>query len=237
VAFLSISLLLTACSESPNTPSSQVLATGVTATPTARSALSDGRLATAASSPTPEPSPPPAAAPTQEPLAPPSEAPSLPAEPAPSAPEPVEIPSPLPPPPPTVVAGENASFANRVVELINAARRQEGLEPLSVTVSLTNAAQSRARTMAEAGVLSHTAPDGSTVAGRVQAAGYGGWTDLGEVIAAGPASPEEVVECWLASPDHRADLLDPNFKELGVGYYYLSSNTYKHWWVADLAAH
>jgi uncharacterized protein YkwD len=144
------------------------------------------------------------------------------------------MPSPLPP---TVVAGENAPFANRVVELINAARRQEGLEPLSVTVSLTNAAQSRARTMAEAGVLSHTAPDGSTVAGRVQAAGYGGWTDLGEVIAAGPASPEEVVECWLASPDHRADLLNPTFRELGVGYYYLSSNTYQHWWVAELAAH
>jgi len=142
--------------------------------------------------------------------------------------EPVPVPS-------TVVATENAAFTSRVVELINAARRQEGLEPLTPTATLSSAAQRRATAMAEAGVLSHTGPDGSTVAGRVQAAGYSGWTAVGEAIAAGPTTPEEVVACWLASPDHRASLLDPTFRELGVGYYYLSSNTYEHWWVADLA--
>ena len=47
--------------------------------------------------------------------------------------------------------------------------------------------------MAEAGRLSHTDLDGSTMEGRVQAAGYGGWTALGEVVAAGLASPETVV--------------------------------------------
>ena len=148
-------------------------------------------------------------------------------------PAPVEEPAPLPP---AVVATENAAFTSRVVELINAARQQEGLEPLTPTATLTSAAQRRAIAMAEAGVLSHTAQDGSTVAGRVQAAGYNGWTAVGEAIAAGATTPEEVVACWLASPDHRASLLAPTFKELGVGYYYLSSDTYKHWWVADLAA-
>jgi len=137
--------------------------------------------------------------------------------------------------PPTVVAGENAAFVSRVADLINAARRQEGLEPVSPTATLAAAAQRQARALAEAGVVSHTAPDGSTVVGRVQAAGYRSWSALGEVVGAGFASPEAVVAQWLASPSHRAELLNPAFRQLGVGYYYLSGTTYEHWWVADLA--
>jgi uncharacterized protein YkwD len=71
---------------------------------------------------------------------------------------------------------------------------------------------------------------------RAQAAGYDGWTALGEVLAAGPASPEQVVAGWLASPEHRARLLDPSFQEIGVGYYYRSDTAYGHWWVVDLGA-
>jgi len=149
------------------------------------------------------------------------------------APEPVEV-SGLALP--TVVASENAAFVGRVIELINTARQQEGLGPLSPAASLTGAAQRQACAMAESGRLSHTAPDGSTMVGRVQAAGYTDWSALGEVVAAGPASPEEVVASWLASPDHRARLLDPAYTELGAGYYYLSDTIYGHWWVVDLAA-
>jgi uncharacterized protein YkwD len=137
---------------------------------------------------------------------------------------------------PTVFASENAAFVDQMVELINAARRQESLEPLSPAASLMEAAQRQARAMAESARLSHTAPDGSTVGERVQAAGYSGWTALGEIVAGGPASPEAVVEGWLASPEHRARLLDPAYRELGAGYYYLSDTIYGHWWVVDLAA-
>jgi len=137
---------------------------------------------------------------------------------------------------PTVIASENAAFVDQVVELINAVRRQEGLEPLSPAASLMEAAQREARAMAESGLLSHTGPDGSTMGERAQAAGYTGWTALGEVIAAGHTSPEAVVAEWLASPEHRARLLDPAYKELGAGYYYLSDTIYGHWWVVDLAA-
>jgi len=137
---------------------------------------------------------------------------------------------------PTVFASENAAFVDQMVELINAARRQESLEPLSPAASLMEAVQRQARAMAESGRLSHTAPDGSTFVGRVQAAGYSGWTALGEVVAGGPASPEAVVEGWLASPEHRARLLDPAYREMGAGYYYLSDTIYGHWWVVDLAA-
>jgi len=171
--------------------------------------------------------------PAQEPLAPLAEAPSPPGEAALSAPEPAQVPGLASP---TVIASENAAFIDRVVKLINAARRQEGLEPLSPAASLMEAAQRQARAMAEAERLSHTAPDGSTVEGRVQAAGYTGWTAVGEVVAAGPASPEAVVANWLASPEHRARLLDPAYRELGAGYFYLSDTIYGHWWVVDLAA-
>lgn len=153
---------------------------------------------------------------------------------APPAPAPVEVPE---PPPPTVVAGENASFVDRVVRLINAARQQEGLAPLSPAASLMEAAQRQAQAVAETSRLSHTAPDGSTIVGRVQAAGYGGWSALGEVCAAGEANPEAVVADWLSSPEHRARLLDPAFREIGAGYYYSNGSSFEHWWVVDLAAH
>jgi uncharacterized protein YkwD len=137
---------------------------------------------------------------------------------------------------PAAVASANAAFVDRVIALINAARQQEGLGPLSPAASLTGAAQRQACAMAESGRLSHTAPDGSTMEGRVQAAGYTDWSTLGEVVAAGPVSPEEVVADWLASPEHRARLLDPAYTDLGAGYYYLSNTIYGNWWVVDLAA-
>lgn len=140
------------------------------------------------------------------------------------------------PGPSPVVAWDNPAFLDRVVELINAARRQAGLEPLSTAPSLTEAAQRQARAIAEAGGLSHTAPNDSLVASRVRAAGYDGWIALAEVLAAGPASSEAVVALWLSSPEHRAHLLNPALTELGVGYYYLGGSAYGHWWAVDLGS-
>ncbi len=224
-------VLLTACSERPETPSSEVRGAGVAA-PTTEPGPWTG---TSTPSTPPVPTPPllPAVAPTQEPPAPFAEAPSPPQEAAMPATEPVEAPALVSP---TVIASENAAFIDRVVELINAARRQEGLEPLSPAASLMEAAQRRARAMAESGNLGHTGPEGSTVVERAQAAGYTGWTALGEVVGAGLASPEAAVAQWLASAEHRARLLDPACRELGAGYYYLSNTMYGHWWVVDLGA-
>jgi len=238
-ACISSALLVTACSEPPETPSSEVLATAVAATPTAEREYG---TATPAPGPQTPPAPtnpsPPAAVSPQAPPAPLPGVPSLPSEAAPgdldaSPAGPTEAPTPVPP---TVVAEENTAFANRVVDLINAARQQENLEPLAAVPSLAEAAQGQARAMAEAGLLSHTGPDGSTVVGRVQAAGYSGWTALGEVCTAGQESPEEAVTHWLASAEHRARLLDPAYRELGTGYYYLSTTAYGHWWAVDLGA-
>jgi uncharacterized protein YkwD len=226
--------LLTACSERAETPSSEVRGAAVAAAVTAEPAYPSGNPAPS-TPPPPATTPPslPAVAPTQEPLAPRAEAPP-PADgaalPAPEATQVSGLAS------PTVIASENTAFVDGVVDLINAARRQEGLEPLSPAASLMEAAQREARGMAEAGLLSHTGPDGSTMGERAQAAGYTGWTALGEVIGAGQTSPEAAVAQWMASPEHRARLLDPAYRELGAGYYYLSNAAYGHWWVVDLGA-
>lgn len=57
---------------------------------------------------------------------------------------------------------------------------------------------------------------------------------MGENIAAGYSTPEAVVEGWKNSSGHRANLLNPNFTELGVGYYYLANDTgsvnYNRYW-------
>lgn len=125
-------------------------------------------------------------------------------------------------------------MTDRVVQLINTARVEAGLEPLLTSPALTESAQRQARAIAEADRLTHTAPDGSPLESRVQAAGYSGGMALAEVLAAGPATPEGAVALWLASPEHRNYLLDPDLTEIGVGYYRLSSSTYENWWVADL---
>ena len=52
-----------------------------------------------------------------------------------------------------------------------------------------------------------------------------------ENIAAGNATPEAVVDQWMHSPGHRANILNKDFKELGVGYYYKENSTYKHYWI------
>ena len=54
---------------------------------------------------------------------------------------------------------------------------------------------------------------------------------LGENIAAGNPTPEEVVDSWMHSPGHRANILNKDFKELGVGYCYKDNSTYKHYWI------
>lgn len=67
------------------------------------------------------------------------------------------------------------------------------------------------------GFYAHVAPDGGTPADRVEAVGYGPVAFLGENLAQGLFEPEEVVERWLASIDHRRNILHPRAEEVGLG--------------------
>ena len=67
-------------------------------------------------------------------------------------------------------------------------------------------------------------------------AGYQ-WSGAGENIAAGYASPEDVMDGWMNSQGHRANILNCAFRDIGVGYVYLANDTgqvnYRHYWTQD----
>jgi uncharacterized protein YkwD len=112
---------------------------------------------------------------------------------------------------------DQSDFSGRVLDLTNAERQKVGLGPLSVSAELQDAAQSYSQVLASSGCFQHTCGAVPDFVQRDSQAGYSGWTALGENIAAGYPTPEAVVAGWMASPGHRANILSPNFTEMGVG--------------------
>ena len=110
-----------------------------------------------------------------------------------------------------------SATAQRIVLLINQKRSQVGLKPLAVNPILTNEAQRFSAVQAAMGKVSHRGTDGSTAGQRLTRAGYR-WAFYGENLAAGQASAEEVVAAWMGSPTHRANVLSPKAREIGIGH-------------------
>lgn len=104
----------------------------------------------------------------------------------------------------------------QVLALVNSERTRAGLAALKSNDSLTAAAQGHAQDMAVNGYFSHTSLDGRTLGDRIRQAGYS-YRAAGENIAWGQRTPSEVVSGWMASPGHRRNILNPNFRELGIG--------------------
>lgn len=88
--------------------------------------------------------------------------------------------------------------------------------PLSLEPRLARAAQLHSQDMFDHNTMSHTGSDGSDLRERANRQGYS-WSALGENVAWGYTSPESVVAGWLGSPGHCANIMSPNFTELGVG--------------------
>lgn len=86
---------------------------------------------------------------------------------------------------------------------------------LSWNDKLGRAAQGHANDMASNDFMSHTGSDGSTAAQRITREGYE-WSAIGENVAAGQASPQEVMQSWLSSPGHCANIMDPSFVHMGI---------------------
>ncbi len=128
---------------------------------------------------------------------------------------------------------DEVAFINRVVELTNEFRAENGLSGLTLNPLLTTAADNHSQNMAILDFFDHTGADGSSIGDRVAATGYN-YSTAGENIAAGYSTPEEVVQGWIDSPGHRANLLNSDFTEIGVGYHFLENDTgsenYNHYW-------
>lgn len=128
--------------------------------------------------------------------------------PSPELPE-VEVPSPELP-------EENLSYVEQVVQLVNAERAKEGLAPLTLNAKVSAAAQVRAKEIVTS--FSHTRPNGSSFATALKEQNIS-YRRAGENIAWGQKSPEEVVNAWMNSSGHRANIMNENFTSIGVGYH------------------
>lgn len=119
----------------------------------------------------------------------------------------------------------NASVASAAVLcLINRARAQHFELPLAINPDLQRAAEVHTAEMISEDYFEHVSPTGSTPVARVRGAGYipnpfVGYV-IGENLAWGTlslATPEAVVSAWMASPEHRANILEGSYRETGIG--------------------
>lgn len=120
---------------------------------------------------------------------------------------------------------EQLSYAEQVVKLVNEERAKAGLNAVVLDKELEAAALIRAKETEIS--FSHTRPDGRsfTTVLKDQGISYRG---AGENIAWGQSSPEEVMRGWMNSEGHRANILNPNFTKIGVGYY-RNTNGRNYW--------
>ncbi|GHF36083.1 hypothetical protein GCM10010218_16950 [Streptomyces mashuensis] len=108
------------------------------------------------------------------------------------------------------------STAQKVVALVNAERAKAGCSPVTSNSLLDAAAQGHSDDMAARGFFDHTNPDGKGPGDRITAAGYR-WSTYGENIAYGQQDAAAVMDSWMNSPGHRANILNCSFKEIGIG--------------------
>lgn len=144
------------------------------------------------------------------------------------SPKPEPEPEPSPPPEPIDLPDDLV----RMIEEINHHRKVVGLHALKPQKFLITAAGKHTRWMADAGIMSHIDADGLKPADRIRREGYS-WRNAGENIAMGYTTPKSVVDAWMRSPGHKANILG-QYSELGVGHVQSSKNNY-HYWTAVFA--
>jgi uncharacterized protein YkwD len=122
--------------------------------------------------------------------------------------------------------GNSAAIARRVLELTNQARSRPqrcgstvfaAAPALSLDATLGRAALGHSEDMAAHNYMDHTGRDGSSPADRVTRVGYR-WRSVGENLAKGVMTPEDAVAGWLQSPHHCANLMTPQFTQMGLAF-------------------
>lgn len=128
----------------------------------------------------------------------------------------------------TVIAPPIEQWKRDVLNLVNQKRRAAGLAALSWGATCEAAANTRARELMTS--YSHTRPNGTSWSTACPIPSSGGYS--GENLAAGNAavSPATVVNQWMNSAEHRANILNPNFKYLSVGFVFDPASAHKTYW-------
>lgn len=146
----------------------------------------------------------------------------------------------------TLPAAENtcgfADFEAQLLARINQARTlprtcgaaaYPAAAPLAWNSRLADAGSAHAADMAVNNYFSHLGRDGRIFSQRIDAAGYA-WAAAGENIAAGQHSVDQVVAEWLASPGHCANIMEPDFTEIGVACVRNDNAEYRYYWAMEL---
>ncbi|MFG3119094.1 CAP domain-containing protein [Streptomyces sp. NPDC048197] len=124
--------------------------------------------------------------------------------------------------------GSESSAEAQVLALVNQERSRAGCSPVTADPELASLAQRFSDDMARRGFFDHTDPDGHTPWDRAEAQGI---SDLGgENIARGQATAQAVMDTWMHSPGHRANILNCEYKTLGVGAHFGPGGP---WWTQD----
>lgn len=118
--------------------------------------------------------------------------------------------------------GSTHAYIQQIVDLVNEERAREGLSPLTIDLKVQAAAQVRAKESEQ--LFSHTRPDGSSFSTALKEQGVS-YRSAGENIAWGQRSPEEVMNGWMNSSGHRANIMNPDYTTIGVGYYQNANGT------------
>ncbi len=105
----------------------------------------------------------------------------------------------------------------------------DAAEPLSWNCQLEDAARAHSKDMAEQAFFSHSGPDGAQVGDRVSGRGYT-WSAVGENIAAGQNSVDNVMDGWLSSPGHCANIMSTKFSEMGAARVEAPGSKYSPFW-------
>ncbi|MBO0514378.1 CAP domain-containing protein, partial [Streptomyces beijiangensis] len=196
---------------------------GESATPSSTASASPSSGATRAHAPSTTPSP--VASKTTTPPAKPSSAPATGTK--------STTPSTTPSPKQTVArtavpASRESAAQTAVIALVNKERETAGCKPVTANSPLASLATSFSEDMAARNFFDHTDPDGKSPWDRADAAGVSGLG--GENIARGQADAAAVMDAWMNSPGHRANILNCDYKTLGVGVHFGSGGP---WWTQD----
>lgn len=116
------------------------------------------------------------------------------------------------------------AFENEVIRLVNEQRSKNGLKPLTANWELSRVARYKSQDMVDNRYFSHTSPTYGTPFQMIRAFGLT-YRTAGENIAYGQRTPQTVVNAWMNSSGHRANILNASYTQIGVGY--VSSG---HYW-------
>ncbi len=137
------------------------------------------------------------------------------------------------------VAIQNADFEKEVLRLVNKIRKKNHLNILIWQEDLARAARYHAQDMAKDDYMEHETYDRNDnqlveiceTFYRIEK--FIRMNNLGENISAGKSTAQETVDGWMESKGHRKNILNPRFKYIGIGYYFMKGTHYQHYWVQD----